>query len=337
MSNAVGEDRSSFQSVSSWAGNAFAFAKATEGTSWSDPTFAANWANAGSAGKVRGAYHFFHPAESPSAQAQFFMSAVKARGLRAGDVLIADVEITAGDDMEAYGTEQAARRSHEGLKAYSPRLGFVPGLGAVSSGALQFLQDVSAMAGPHCKVLLYTDVFMAQSLLGQCSGFPLFIAYYASAPIAPAPWKSWTFWQTGGRGGGGGDLDYFNGSEAALRAWANQAPKPLPPGWTFPSVQGLTADGGDTSVKLQWSAPAQPPGQAPMPGIGWYQVAVTPGPELGGRQFPGYPRWVSKGSNPETWQGGSLPRKTQCTAGVRAADEGRQHAGEWETVTFSTT
>ena len=236
MTNAVGEDRSSFQPVGPWGSDTFAFAKATEGTNWSDPTFARNWANAAAAGKVRGAYHFFHPADSASGQAQFFTAAVRAHGLRAGDVLIADVEISAGaDGMEGYGTESAARRSHTGLREL-PR-GLAPG--SAGSGALQFLQDVQAAAGPQCRVLLYTDVYMAQNLLGACSAYPLFLAYYAGAPAVPAPWRRWTFWQPRAGGGqGGGDLDYFNGDETALRAWAHASP--VPPGnWTEALVDNL--------------------------------------------------------------------------------------------------
>jgi GH25 family lysozyme M1 (1,4-beta-N-acetylmuramidase) len=229
MTNAVGEDRSSFQAVGSWAGDSFAFAKATEGTNWSDPTYAANAASAVAEGKIFGAYHFFHPADSPSAQAQFFTSAVKAQPHQPS-VLIADVEITAGAaGAEVHGTEQAASRMHEDLKQ------FPPGFAAETTGsaALQFLQTVAALA-PQCKVILYTDVFMAQNLLGMCSGYPLFIAYYASAPIAPAPWKTWTFWQTGASGPGGGDLDYFNGDLAALQAWASPGSN-----WTETLVNNL--------------------------------------------------------------------------------------------------
>jgi lysozyme len=333
MSNAVGEDRSSFQDVAGWGGDSFAFAKATEGTGWSDPTFASNWANALAGGKVRGAYHFFHPADDPAAQAQFFLAAVRAHGLRAGDVLIADVEITVGAGMEAYGTERARRRAHTGLRATAPSMNST----AVGPGALQFLQAVAAGAGPGCRVLLYTDAFMAQNLLGPCAGFPLFLAYYESAPIVPAPWRAWTFWQNGATGPGGGDLDYFNGNEAALAAWASPAPRPLPPDWTYPPVQSLTATGGDTSVKLEWSAPAQPPGWAPMPGIVEYEVAVARGPALSGPDVTSYPRWLAKGANPEVWQGGSLARRTQYTAGVRAAWVNGTHSGPWAPVTFSTT
>jgi GH25 family lysozyme M1 (1,4-beta-N-acetylmuramidase) len=335
MSNAVGEDRSSFQSVGSWGSDMFAFAKATEGTGWSDPTFARNWANAAAEGKVRGAYHFFHPADSAAAQAQFFMSVVRAHGLRAGDVLIADVEISAGaDGMEGHGTESAARRAHEGLKVLPP--GFTAA--GVGSGALQFLQDVQAAAGPACKVLLYSSLLMAQNQLAQCAGYPLFLAYYAgSPPRSVAPWKAWTFWQNGATGAGGGDLDYFNGAEAELVHWANPAPAPLPPNWAYPPVRSLTASGGETSVRLDWTAPAPVPNQQPMPGIAQYEVAIVKGASLSGPEVASYPRFVAKGVNPEVWQGGSLARKTQYTAGVRAIAADGGHAGSWAAATFSTT
>jgi GH25 family lysozyme M1 (1,4-beta-N-acetylmuramidase) len=335
MSNAVGEDRSSFQRVGSWGGNMFAFAKATEGNSWSDPTFASNWANAAKEGKVRGAYHFFHPADSPSAQAAFFMSVVKAHGLHAGDVLVADVEISAGaDGMEGHGTERASSRAHTELREL-PRGFTAAGVGA---GALQFLQEVQALAGPRCKVMLYSSLFMAQNLLTQCSAYPLWLAYYAGrSPSSVAPWRSWTFWQNGATGLGGGDFDYFNGTEAALVQWANPSPAPLPPDWTYPPVRSLTAGGGNTSVKLEWTAPAPVPNQQPMPGIAEYEVAIVKGASLDGPQVASYPRFLAKGANPEVWQGGSLARKTQYTAGVRAIAPDGGHAGGWATATFSTT
>lgn len=334
MSNAVGEDRSSFQAVQGWGGSAFAFAKATEGTSWSDSTFAPNWASARAEGKVRGAYHFFHPADNAGDQAQFFMSTVKAHGLFAGDVLIADVEISAGaDGMEGYGTEKAAIRAHEGLKVLSP--GFTAA--GVGNGALQFLQEVQAMAGPQCRVVLYSSLFMAQTLLTQCAPYPLFLAYYAGTPPqSVAPWKSWTFWQNGAAGPGGGDLDYFNGDGTALAKWALPL-APLPPDWTYPPVRSLAADGGDTSVRLEWTAPAPVPGQAPMPGIAEYEIAIVKGSVLAGPEVASYPRYVAKSVNPEAWQGGSLARRTQYTAGVRAIAGDGGHAGDWATVTFSTT
>jgi lysozyme len=335
MTNVTGEDRSSFQAIGGWGGDTFGFAKATEGTTWSDLTFASNWSNLKAAGKVRGAYHFFHPALPAVGQAQHFMQTVRAHGLQAGDILVADVEITIGDDgMESHGTARSSARSHTGLHP-----AWVPGLSAESVGpaALEFLNEVKALAGPGCQVVLYTDLFMAQALLGACAAYPLFIAYYESAPIAPAPWRSWTFWQNGHVAAGGGDTDYFNGDEAALRAWASPAPKPLPADWTYLPVQKLTAAGGDTSVKLEWGSPPERPGYAPMPAVAEYEIAVAAGPSLAGPDITSYPRYVARDANPETWQGGSLARKAQYTAGVRALAADGHHAGDWATATFSTT
>src|SRR5262249_5104026 len=58
------------------SGRAFAIAKATEGTSFLDPQFHTNWTGMKSAGLVRGAYHFFRPADSGVAQADWFLSSV---------------------------------------------------------------------------------------------------------------------------------------------------------------------------------------------------------------------------------------------------------------------
>ncbi len=56
------------------SGRVFAFAKATDGVSYVDPTFAANWVAMKQAGLVRGAYHYFEA----------------GMDRRAGDVLRAD-------------------------------------------------------------------------------------------------------------------------------------------------------------------------------------------------------------------------------------------------------
>ena len=68
------------------SGVAFAFAKATEGETYTDPKFARNWAGMREAGLVRGAYHFGRPGHDPVAQARHF---VKAVGARSGDLQLA--------------------------------------------------------------------------------------------------------------------------------------------------------------------------------------------------------------------------------------------------------
>ena len=338
MTNVIGEDRSSFQPVSSWSGDYFGIAKAAEGTGWQDPTFAANWANLKAAGIPRGAYHFFHPADDPVQQADFAWDVVQAQGWEDGDFIVADVEILSGvGGAEDYGTARAAARAHTGLRAAA-----APHLQQVSLGALtlEFLQRLSVHAGPQHRVMLYTDLYMATSLLGACSGYPLFIAYYEpGAPNSVAPWMNWTMWQNGALGLGGGDLDYFAGDAALLNTWCHPGKSPLPPDWTYPEPVNLTAHGGTESVALKWSAGAQPASLQPMPAIREYEIAIAEGTAWPAPDAQSYPRFKPKGTNPETWQGGSLKRKTTYTAAVRALRENPPdpHASPWATAVFATT
>lgn len=327
MSNVTGEDRSSFQAVTSWAGCGFGFAKATEGLGWKDPTFPANWRSLKAQVPVRGAYHFFHPADDAAGQARFFYDTVQARGgFEPGDVAVADIEITAGaDGLEAHGTPRSPLRAHQGLRASAPA-GFSPAM--VGTQALAFLRELEALAGPAVRVLLYTDLVMAQGVLSGCSAYDLFIAYYSAREPGVAPWRSWTFWQNGAKGPGGGDLDYFRGDAAELARWASPQ---LPPDWTYPAVRNLTGRGGRTSVALTWSAPAQPTGTGPLPAIADYEIAIAAGETIDTPEVKTYPRYQAKGTNPETWEGGSLPPGTHC-AGVRAIGPDGHHAGPWATV-----
>lgn len=55
-------------------GAKFVIIKATEGTSYTDPSFSANYDGATKAGLIRGGYHFAHPdASSGASQANFFL------------------------------------------------------------------------------------------------------------------------------------------------------------------------------------------------------------------------------------------------------------------------
>ena len=192
VASAQGKDVSNYQGKVDWAtlgkGLAFAFCKATEGTTFEDAEFAANWAGIKSAGLYRGAYHFLHPADSATAQAQYFMNMVKAHGLLPGDMLVCDAEVT------------------DGLADAS-----------VNSSTKAFCDEVMRIAGPHCPVIVYTYASFAAKLPG-CTGFPLWIAYPSNAaPASVAPWKTWKFWQWGTVSGI--DADAFNGTDAELTAW----------------------------------------------------------------------------------------------------------------------
>lgn len=75
----LGIDVSSYQKTVNWRswaakGRSFAYIKATEGTSYRNPYFTAQYAGAAKAGLIRGAYHFASPSgKSGKAQADYFV------------------------------------------------------------------------------------------------------------------------------------------------------------------------------------------------------------------------------------------------------------------------
>lgn len=112
--------------------------------------------------------------------------------------------------------------------------------------------------------------------------------------------------------------------------FAPPAAPPLPANWVYPRVRDLVVDSeGPTSVKLSWDAPSGP---VALPGIGWYEIVV----QLDGKDVASYPRVAPKGTNPETWQGGSLKPGTTYEASVRAIAQDGHHAGPWASQSFAT-
>jgi len=182
------------------AGVAFAYAKATEGASCSDPLFGANWRGIRDAGILRGAYHFLHPGSPPEQQADFFLNTVG--GLKAGDLPpVLDIEETR--PVDEWGKIAAAER--------------VPLI-------LRWLLRVEDQTG--IRPVIYTRRgWVADELPapGSLSQYPLWVAAYTNAPKPPLPkgWQTWAFWQyteSGSLPGVQGvfDMDRFNGSSGDL-------------------------------------------------------------------------------------------------------------------------
>jgi GH25 family lysozyme M1 (1,4-beta-N-acetylmuramidase) len=182
-----------------WAAEAgkiqFGMAKATEGTGVTDPDFGDNW---DAMWRLRPdhrlprfAYHEFHGAEDPLAQAQHLISTVRPHGLLPGDNLVAVIEESAGN---------------AGVPA-----------AAVAAGGVQFLHHVNALAPQH-RVLVCADPSYIEA--GNCAGMGgwyLWIEHYdVPAPTVPPPWDRWTFWQ---RGDTPVDTDVFNGTGEQLLAF----------------------------------------------------------------------------------------------------------------------
>ena len=206
-----GCDVSNWQGAIDWAkvaggGYQFALCKASEGTTFTDPTFAANWAGAKTAGLVRGAYHYCRPdlGNTPAAEVATFARALEAAGgVAPGDVIALDAETGNGN-----------------------LLAFVTG----------WLQAAEAQFG--CKPLLYSSPsFMQQhGLLGDATlaQYGLWLASWStSAPQAPPSWTFWALWQYSAWGSVPGitgyvDLDQFAGTADQLRAYGVPQPKPKP-------------------------------------------------------------------------------------------------------------
>jgi lysozyme len=192
-----GVDVSSYQGSINWAtvkahGISFGFAKATEGLTIADSTFHANWSGMKAAGVVRGAYHFFHPNESATAQADFVLKTVGT--LEAGDLpIVLDFEVLDG----------------------------VSEATAVAD-ALTFLKTVSSATGKTA-ILYMSSGFLGGSY-PALDAYTLWVANYGvSCPHMPPGRSSWAFWQDSESGSvtgisGGTDTDYFNGSLSALAA-----------------------------------------------------------------------------------------------------------------------
>jgi GH25 family lysozyme M1 (1,4-beta-N-acetylmuramidase) len=207
-----GIDVSHYQGSINWssvkaAGIQFAIIKATEGTTYKDPTFSANYLNAYNAKVIRGAYHYAQPGSSSGAtQANYFASnggAWSADNLTLPGML----------DLEGgcYGLSTAS----------------------MQSWILDFYNTYKARTGRD--VIIYTSASWWNSCTGGWSGMsarsPLNAASWTSAadPTIPNGFPFATIWQYTDAGSVSGvpglvDRDRFNGASSRLLALANNTP-----------------------------------------------------------------------------------------------------------------
>lgn len=174
------------------SGREFCYQKCTEYNA--DNSYRKNMANAKLAGLVWGAYHFFHPSKDPASQANLFISIAN---LQRGDMIpILDWEVT--DNIPSK-TDRS--RAKIWLDIIEKRYGKPP--------------------------MIYIGPYFAKALTltADWARYPLIVAHYqTSAPLVPAPWPNWTFWQYTDKGDVPGipapdeDLDTFNGTIAMLRS-----------------------------------------------------------------------------------------------------------------------
>jgi GH25 family lysozyme M1 (1,4-beta-N-acetylmuramidase) len=226
---ATGIDVSNYAGEYDWSatsGLSFGICRATQGlgaagTNSPDPYLSWNWPRIKEKGLARGAYHFLDPYLSGSQQAEYFVNTVSAQGLLTTDMLWLDNE-TAGASPSA-----------------------------VASCAADFMSTLSKLRPNNPRgVYSFWDFITA----GNCAGvgdYPLWLAIFQStAPAgAPAPFKSWLFWQSGGTSNH--DDDTFNGSAAALSQWINSyQPQSNQPPTTEDEVQSGQLNNGAGAVTV---------------------------------------------------------------------------------------
>lgn len=215
-----GHDVSNWQGIFNWdavaGSDGFAFAKASEGATFTDPRFTDNWAGMKAKGLLRGAYHFAHPAMNAPQQAEYFCKTVQAAGLDTDDALALDLEVT------------------DGL-----------GPSAVSAWSQVFVSKVQDLTGKNCFV--YTDKSMIWS--GCCNGLytrPLWVASITT-PGAPGDIKPWSVWSLQQYTQNPYDLNVLNGDANTWKALVNA--KPPAPMWV---LSRYVTDG--TKSLSQWAS-----------------------------------------------------------------------------------
>ncbi len=202
-----GIDVSRYQTSVDWntvagAGIKFVFIKATQGKTLVDPSFTSHWTGAGSAGILRGAYHFFRPDVSPQDQADTFLAVLGGAG-NPELAPVLDLELRKLDGTDAWDAVPQAQRT---------------------ALAVQWLTAVEQGLGR--KPIVYLSPSFAAEKLGgaaELAPYPLWIAHYTTrpAPRVPPAWQDWTFWQYTENGtiagiAGNVDVDLFNGTFESL-------------------------------------------------------------------------------------------------------------------------
>lgn len=202
-----GMDVSGYQGNVAWStayanGARFAYVKATEGTSYTNPYFAQQYNGSYNVGMIRGSYHFALPGNSSgSAQADYFVNH--------GGGWSADGKTLPGAvDLE-----------------YNPYGATCYGLSKSSMAAW-----ITAFSNRYrTRTGRYPAIYTSTSWWTQCVGTsgnysatsPLWVARYSTAVgTLPYAWTFHTFWQFADSGVFPGDQNLFNGAYSRLQALA---------------------------------------------------------------------------------------------------------------------
>ena len=210
--NAKGIDVSHWQGTIQWphvaaAGYIFAFGKATESTTYTDPTTRQPLRRR--VGRLTfGAYHFGRPGGSGDA-------GIIANAIAQADYFLDVAQPQAGELPPVLDLESKGALAFAGLQKWTRA----------------WLDHVAARTG--VAAFVYASPSFWKTALGDTvdvadAGYPLWIAHWTTnaSPLVPAePWggQSWTFWQHTSHGTVPGitpqvDLDRFRGADPSVAA-----------------------------------------------------------------------------------------------------------------------
>ena len=200
-----GVDVSYYQGTIDWAkvandGVEFAFVRVSDGLTYEDSKFAANWQGTHDHGILRGAYQFFRPGQDALAQANLLLSKI---GTPQPDDLPPVIDVEASDGL---------------------------GAGDVESQVRIWVDRVTEVLGKP--PIVYTGFYFWRDSVGgaDLTTSPLWHAQYSSAscPNIAAPWQDWAFWQYTSSGSVAGisgnvDTNRFNGNRDQLLQLTQQS------------------------------------------------------------------------------------------------------------------
>ncbi|MGZ4971566.1 MAG: GH25 family lysozyme [Limisphaerales bacterium] len=239
----LGIDVSHYQGTITWSsvagsGISFAWCKATEGTTFTDSTYAYNTSNGKAAGVYMGGYHFAHPeSTAPGPQASYFW------GVAGANIIGDGLSMMPVLDFETFSG--------------------VVGATSYTDWALQWSAAVSNSAAANnvtIRPVLYTSACYGCNFNTAIASMTPWIADYNSQnPQTSTPWTTctscemwgssvWTVWQYNSSGSvpgisGAVDSDVFNGTSSDLFTTLVIAPSgpPVAPSiMTQPQSQTVT-------------------------------------------------------------------------------------------------
>lgn len=168
-----GVDVSEYQGQIGWdtlqhEGISFAFIKATEGSSYTDPYFNDNWSNARESGVLTGAYHFFSFDSKAETQADNFIT----------NVPYVENSLPPVVDIEFYGEYKTVHPTNKDL---------------VISELSCLLDRLESKYGKRPIIYATTSTYR-EFISGHFDDYPIWIR----SVYIPASWcigDNWTFWQ----------------------------------------------------------------------------------------------------------------------------------------------